>query len=455
MNLFQIAWRSLRQRWLSSALTALSVALGVALIVAVLLAYGVVSRMFSEVGTGYDLLIGPKGADTQLVLSAIYRIQPPIENLPWRFYEDLKKDKRLDRVVPISIGDTTEEGGFPIVGTLPEYFMIPYARRGDGTVSKFRSTGWMKSQWDAVIGSEVARANGWDVGSTFRMIHGGADAEDGHVHNELFTVRGVLEPTGTPNDRSAFVNLQGFNAISGHDTPIAQAIEREAEFYGETVEEIRERNAEIIAEVEAEEAATGYYHGPTPDLSKEVTAVIATMKDRGKSASFRASEAMRFIGEMKSGFKAQAVNPVVVMRRLVNTFVGNLRDVMLALTVFIVLVAGNGIFVSVYNSMADRKREIGVMRALGARRQTMFGVILAETFLLCVGGGLLGFVLGHGLVVAAAPLLRDRTGLIIDPWHFEPAELLVFPLLLVLSLLVGVLPAMTAYRTDVASALSD
>ena len=456
MNLFQIAWRSLRQRWLSSMLTALSVALGVALIVAVLVTYGLIAGMFTQVGTGYDLLIGPKGSDTQLVLSAIYRIERPIENLPFRYYTDLKNDPRLDRVVPVLIGDTTEEGGFPIVGTTPEYFLLPYARRGDGTEEVFRSSGWMVSQWDAVVGSEVARVNGWDIGSEFRMIHGGADAgPDAHVHDEVFTVRGVLEPTGTPNDRSAFINLRGFLAIANHTKPVDEAVARESDFYGEPPEETRARYAEAIAAIEEAEAAGGFYHGTMPDLQKEVTAVLATMKRRSKRASAQAMAALQFKNELQEGFKAQAVNPVTVMSRLMNTLVGNIRDAMLALTVFIVLVAGNGIFVSVYNSMADRRREIGVMRALGARRETMFGVILSETFLLCLGGGLAGLVLGHGLVVLGAPILRERTGLTIDPWHFEPAELAVFPLLMLLALLVGLLPGVTAYRTDVANALSE
>jgi putative ABC transport system permease protein len=104
--------------------------------------------------------------------------------------------------------------------------------------------------------------------------------------------------------------------------------------------------------------------------------------------------------------------------------------------------------------MADRKREIAIMRALGAQRTTVFAVILAESLLLCVGGGLAGMLLGHGIVFAAGPVIEARAGLVIDPLAFEPIELVIIPAMIVLASIVGFLPGLTAYRTDVAEALS-
>src|SRR5690606_34868666 len=187
MNLLTIAWKSIRQRSLASILTALSVALGVALMVAVLVINGVVSRMFSQSGSGYHLVIGPQGSPTELVLSTVYRTQLPTNNLPWRFYTELIKRREIETAIPITRGGFTEEGGFPIVGTVPRYFAIPY---GHGRERAFwpalkellgigrrpvvpqhfaRRGEILTSDWDAVIGSEVARKNGWDIGSAFKM----------------------------------------------------------------------------------------------------------------------------------------------------------------------------------------------------------------------------------------------------------------------------------------------
>jgi putative ABC transport system permease protein len=147
------------------------------------------------------------------------------------------------------------------------------------------------------------------------------------------------------------------------------------------------------------------------------------------------------------------VNPVLVMRNLMENLVGNVRLALMVLTALIILVSGIGIFVSIYNSMSDRKREIAIMRALGASRRTVFSVILFESILLCVVGGVVGLILGHGLVFVASPIVAARSGLIIDPYHFESIELLLFPILIAMASLVGFLPGLTAYRTDVAKAL--
>jgi putative ABC transport system permease protein len=158
---------------------------------------------------------------------------------------------------------------------------------------------------------------------------------------------------------------------------------------------------------------------------------------------------------LKKGIQAQAVNPIVPMKRLMDLFVGNVRIVLVFLTGLIIAVSGVGIFVSIYNSMADRKREIAIMRALGASRQTVFSIILAESILLCFTGGVFGLILGHGLVFVAAPIVESKSGILINPFAFETMELVLLPLLIVLASLVGFVPGMTAYRTDVAKSLSD
>ena len=149
-----------------------------------------------------------------------------------------------------------------------------------------------------------------------------------------------------------------------------------------------------------------------------------------------------------------AVNPMKPIRKLMNDVLGNVKKGLIVLTGMIILVSGVSIFVSIYNSMADRRREIGIMRALGARRGSVFGIVLAESVVLCVGGGLLGWLFGHGLAVAAAPYVTAQTGLLLDPWAIDSMEFILFPVLLALAVLVGILPATTAYRTDVADALS-
>ncbi|MCA9019533.1 MAG: FtsX-like permease family protein, partial [Planctomycetaceae bacterium] len=174
-----------------------------------------------------------------------------------------------------------------------------------------------------------------------------------------------------------------------------------------------------------------------------------------KGDRLRGFSSIKFQSELKEGNQAQAVNPIQQISWLMTNIVGNVRTMLIVLTSLIIVVSGVGIFVSIYNSMSDRKREIAIMRALGAGRATVFAIILSESVLLCLGGGILGMLLGHGLVFIAAPIIEARSGLLIDPFAFSSTELILLPILVVLASLVGFIPAMTAYRTDVASTLSD
>ena len=451
MTLFTIALKSLKQRMVPTSLTALSVALGVALMIAVLVINGVVSRMFTLNGTGYDLIVGPKGSKLDLVLNSIYRIVPPIENLPYRYYEELKKDPRIEKAIPLLLGDGTNEGNFPILGTTNEYFALPYAQDNKGKDLKFKIKGALPAEaFDAVIGSQVAKENGWDVGYQFPIVHGG---QDGHLHDEKFTVTAVLKRTGTPNDRTVFVNLKGFFAIGDHGKPVEEAISREAEFFGETKAEVEARYADLLPAIRKAKKEGAHYHGVLPDLQKEVTSILIQIKRDPKRPGLELSRARKITSELQEGFKAQAVNPIAPLKKLMTNLVGNVRSVLMYLTGLIIAVSGIGIFVSIYNSMAERKREIAIMRALGADRSRVFSIILMESILLCLGGGLLGFFLGHGIIFIASPIIASKSGIIIDPFTIETIELAIIPIMLGLAILVGFIPALTAYKTDVADNL--
>lgn len=446
MNIFLIAWKSLKQRSLASALTTFSVALGVMLMVAVLVINAIVTDAFRQKGTGFNLIIASPGggSDLSIVLSSIYRIGFPDEPLPWRYYEQvILEHESVEWAIPMVMGDLTQEGSFPIVGTTPAYFGMDYEPD-----KPFRKKGeLMKEPFDAMIGSRVARDNGWDIGSQFALIHGGMDD---HVHDEKFTVVGVLAPTGTANDKTVFVSLDGFFSMAGHDKPAGEAIKRLREFGFEVTEQeeaaLHKAAAEMAHEGEEPGAVHDHFHALPNDM-KEVSFILVRTKTPAESIMLTA--------EINESIRARAVNPIRPMAMFLREFVGSIRIVLMFLTTLIIIVAGVGILVSIYNSMSDRKREIAIMRALGAQRMTVFSIILGESVLLCIGGGLLGIVLGHGLVLIAAPFAEARAGIIVDPFRFEMIEVVLFPALLVMATLVGLLPGLTAYRTDVAESLSD
>ncbi len=445
MNLFKIAWKSIKQRGLSSSLTSLSVALGVMLMVAVIIIYAIIDSMFNQKSIGYDLIVGKKGSDLQLVLNTVYRMSQPVGNLPYRYYLSLKDDPRVEEAIPFCLGDVTEQGGFPIVGTVFKFFEIEYA---PNKYFECRGKAFNEKSLHALIGYEVARKNGWDIGSTFKLSHGGmAD----HIHDEEFKVVGVLKSTGTANDKTVFIPLDAFYNIAGHGSAQEEAEKHELEFFGNEYEQILSKYTDKeynkgFDDHSGHDHGHEHAHESMTLTKKEVTSVLLRMKSQ--------TTAYMFAGGIKKGNKAQAVNPIMPMKRLMDQVVGNIRTVLLFLTGLIILVSGVGIFVSIYNSMSDRKKEIAIMRALGASRNTVFSVILMESTLLCFIGGLMGILLGHGLVFVISPIVAERSGILMDPYSFELAELIILPVMIVLASLVGFIPGMTAYKTDVAETLS-
>ncbi|NNJ25452.1 ABC transporter permease [Alienimonas chondri] len=443
MSPFAIALKSVKNRALVTGLTALSVALGTMLVVAVLSTAAVVDKSLSKPATPFDLILGPKGSDLQLVLTTLYRMPAPMEPLPYPYYQQLQEHPRVAEAVPIAFGDTTQEGGFPIVATIGRFFKAGLNRNepfrfapGSGS----RGFGG-ESGFEAIIGSEVARLNQWDVGDSFKLVHGGADDPNAHVHDELFEIVGVLSPTGTANDRTAFVQLNGFYAVAGHDKPLEEGVNRWRALRG-----LPELEGEALKQAVREANVPGV--GGTPDLQKEVSAIFVDVKgDREANMGV-----ILFASEINEGFQAAAVNPAGPVSRLRETFLAPAQAVLVALSVLVVIVAGVGIFVSLYTTLSDRMTEVAVLRALGAQRTTVFAVVLLEALVVTFLGGVAGFFLGHALTFAVLPFLP--AGLVIDPWAVRWEELLLIPGLALLAAFAGLLPATRAYGADVAKYLN-
>jgi putative ABC transport system permease protein len=196
-----------------------------------------------------------------------------------------------------------------------------------------------------------------------------------------------------------------------------------------------------------------HHHEPLPESQREVTAILVLTKSLNPLVPPEATVAS-VQTPINEGVVAQAVQPIRVITQFLATFLGPLRLLLLVLTVLIVVVAAISILVSIYNSMAERRHEIAVMRALGAGRATVMQIMLLESVLLALCGGLAGWLVGHAILSALTPFLTEWTGVTFKAFHFSGAELYLIPGIIALASLVGFLPAWSAYRTDVAKALT-
>ncbi|MBC8351977.1 MAG: ABC transporter permease [Planctomycetes bacterium] len=524
MSLWKIAWRSIQQRGLASALTALSMALGVLLVVAVLSIHGVVAQSFNSTSLGYNLIIGAKGGKLQLTLNTVYYLSQPVENIPYEYYLEFTEggerrralghsirahvhDAQWDAIdtasllgtdglggilvgeslraahadeldlerrgkfgqfseiaVPLCLGDYF--GQFRVVGTTPDMLnKLKYGPYGDKAYAfsqgrNFEHWNTEHGYFEAVVGATVAREMNVILGQNISPAHGDPE-RGGEVHATQFTVVGILKPTGTPNDRAVFINMEGFYLMEDHVKPLPEG---EGEGTG---------FADIpggFAEAGEEHGHHGHEHGPQEPLpveQREVTAIL-----------LRTVASNPFIGvtlptTINEGSVAQCVLPIREITNLFSFIVAPIQAALLGITALVCLVSGISILVSIYNSMSDRKHEIAVMRALGAGRGTVMAVILFESILLSVGGGMIGWIGAHSLmcVPAISDRVEQQTGVPIGFTSFAPPienlellglgpligsvppELLLIPALLLLAVSVGFLPAMAAYRTDVAKSL--
>jgi putative ABC transport system permease protein len=474
MSLLGIAWRSIRQRLLTSGLTALSLALGVALVVATLVIGGVVRDAFaSGQGLGYNLIVGAKGSPLQLVLNSVYLVSKPIENISWNFYQEfLPAAARPDGVagryagsvakaVPICMGDYFRS--FRVVGTNAAYFDT--LTLGDGRPFAFAAGRNFRDEefFGGVLGSAVAAKLGLAVGDTFAPTHG---ADDGLVHDP-FTVTGILARTDTPVDRGVYVNMEGFYLQEGHAKPVPEGdTTKEAGVKTGGALEISRRKADqpprLIREISqateaftpadpppADAATDPPGPAPLPFNQREVTAILVeTAAPGGLPPELLAMGLKTAINEGPDG---QAAEPVREIRTLLDLFVRPLELLLLLVTTLVVIVSAIGILVSMVGSALERSRDVAVMRALGARRSHVLTAVLLEAIILAVGGGLVGWVLGHGIVAAIGPLITTNAGVSAGFFSFAPVgEALLVPFLVGLAILSALLPALAAYRTDVA-----
>jgi putative ABC transport system permease protein len=454
MSFWKIAWRNIWQRALASSLTGLSMALGVAVMIAVIVIYNVAVKQFEQNAQGYHLIVGSKGGSLQLVLSTVYYVSQPLYPIPYTYYQKFLEGgefAKLTKVaVPECLGDSYQSPDgtlFRVVATTPDLFdKLHYGNYDDGRpkIYEFKPGGRnfkTESFHEAVIGSVVAAKSGLHVGDEIHPTHG--MSAEGHEH-EGFKIVGVLQPTGTATDRAVFINIEGFYTLEGH----ARTDKKAPTTIAVTAEQ---PGVEQHAEGEHHEEADGDHdhdHEPLPIEQREVTSilVLAASEPAAMDLDRRINKADDRI--------AQAVAPTSAVQALLDKIVGPIRTILLVLTILIVIVAGISILVSIYNSMSERSHDIAVMRALGASRGAVMAIVLVESVLLSLGGGLIGIVLGHGVIGLASPYVVAETGISLSMFQFDWQELVLIPGLVLLASLVGFLPALAAYRTDVAKALA-
>lgn len=397
MTLLLIVRRSLRQHALSTLVTALSIALAGGLLMAVWVLKTQSQAAFTQMNTGFDAVLGARGSKLQLVLNAIFHLEASPGNLAASDYEAIRRHPAVKRAVPIAVGDNLR--GFRIVGVVPELFTdVEYA---PGRRFGFAHGGLFDpAQQEAVLGSFAARKLGLKVGDTFQPYHG-LIYDEQNRHEETYRVTGILQPSNTPADKVVWIPLRGVQTMAGHD----------------------------------------------PKAANDLSAVLIQLR----------SPASGFMLDMmvnRQGNRMTLAFPVGAVMAELFQKIAWFDRVLSLIAALVALLSAGGVLVAIYNSMAGRRRDIAILRSLGAHRRTLFGAVMLEATAIGALGMAFAFGVYAAIATGAAAVIRAQTGIGLDVLSFDPVMLWAPVGMIVLCALSGIIPAAKAYRADVAENLA-
>jgi putative ABC transport system permease protein len=445
MSLFGLSLAYIRARALNAALNLVLLALGVGMIVLLLLFSAQLEGRLTRDARGIDLVIGAKGSPLQLILSSIYQIDFPTGNIPLAEAERWAEHPLVAEAIPLALGDSL--AGFRIVGT--EH---GYARHyGD----EFAAGRLWQEPFEATLGARVAADTRLGVGDQFVGSHGLAPGGPEHGEHR-YTVVGVLQPTASVLDRVVLTAVESLWLVHGMDphehqeengdhqpAPLVEHDEHAAELGGHADEHAEDTHEHGAGAATEQDAVGNVQHGA--ERSLELTALLIRYE-----SPVAAVQLPRLVNQESA---LQAASPAFETARLLS-LVGIGMDSLRGVGLLLIATAGLSVFIALSNAMQERRYDLAVMRTLGASRRQLFTQPLLEGLLLASAGALLGILLGHAVAEAVGRLLPEGRNMGLSGLTWLPQELYVLVLALLVGLFAALLPAIQAYRTDIAAVLA-
>ncbi|MSU32446.1 MAG: ABC transporter permease [Pedosphaera sp.] len=397
MILALLVRRSLRQHLLSTLVTALSLALAGGLLMSVWVVKSQARETFTRQTGAWDAVLGARGSKLQLVLNAIFHLEASPGNVPFADYQAIATNRAVALAVPIAVGDNFM--GYRIVGTLTSLFSAAETVPGRKFQVAIGGRVFEDGFREALVGSFTARRLGLKVGDTFRPYHG-LNFDPKAQHEDEYVVTGVLEPSNTPADRVIWIPLAGLQNMSGHAAATASDV------------------SAVLVKLKS------------PIVGQQLEMMYNRQGDR-----------FTFAWPLGTTL-AQLFDKLAWF------------DKVLELVAYLVaLVAAGSVLASIYNSMSARRRDMAILRALGARRFTVFASIVLEATSVAVFGMLGAWGLYLLILTAVASVIQTQTGVVLQVWVWNPVLLTAPVGLVLLGALAGVVPAIKAYRNPVAENL--
>lgn len=411
--ILRLSIRSLMARATTVGMTILAIALSVALFLGVEKVRTGAKASFADTISGTDLIIGARSGSVQLLLYSVFRIGNATNNLTWATYEDIAARSEVAWIVPISLGDSHKQ--FRVMGTTSEFFNR-YKYRSNQSL-EFREGQNMADLFDTVIGADVASSLGYGIGDPIVVAHGLASFSE--HKDQPFRVSGILKKTGTPVDRTVIVSLRAIEAIhvdwqngaqvQGQSTPV-----------------------EIIRKMSLQ--------------PKAVTAALVGVESRLKVFGLQ-----RAINKYNKE-PLLAILPGVALQELWQ-IISIAEVALVAVSIMVVITALIGMMAMIFSGLNERRREMAIFRAMGARPRVILGMLVLESSVMTSIGSLLGLALVYLGLYIAQPMVDSAYGLWLPSKMPTLNEFLMLVAVVISSMIVSLLPALRAYRLSLADGM--
>jgi len=414
--MFALAIKSFRNRKFTTTLTIVAISLSVTLLLGVERIRKEARASFTNTISGTDLIVGARSGPVQLLLYAVFHIGNATNNISWESYQEIARNPSIKWTIPISLGDSHQ--GYRVMGTNSDYFK--FFRFAGGRQLEMANGRIFEDVFDAVLGAEVAEALGYRIDNPIIIAHGAGKVSFIKHDDKPFKVVGILKKTGTPVDQTVHVRLEGIEAIHidwKDGAPIP----------GQSISSDR-----VL----------------TMDLSpKAVTAFLIGLKSRIKAFGVQ-----RYVNEYPRE-PLLAILPGVALQELWD-LIGVAEKALLAVSAFVVVVGLSGMLIALMTSLSERRREMAILRSVGARPLHVFSLIVGESAMLTMAGVIAGVAMLYGLLFSSQSLILSKFGFFIAISGLSTYELILMGVVCLAGFLIGIIPGYQIYRYSLADGMT-
>ncbi|EGR2711603.1 ABC transporter permease [Vibrio parahaemolyticus] len=411
----KLAWKSLMNRKATAVLTIMTVAISVILLLGVERIRTQAKDSFANTISGTDLIVGGRSGQVNLLLYSVFRIGNATNNIDWKSYQEFSRHRAVDWAIPISLGDSHK--GFRVMGTNHSYFEhYKYGSKQPLTFSKGKE---FNGLFETVLGSDVAKQLGYQIGSEIIIAHGISDVGFSRHDKLPFKVVGILAPTGTPVDKTVHVSLEAIEAIHvGWES--------------------------------------GARLGPTPDAKvlqerdfqpKQITAMLVGLKSRIQTFALQ-RQINNYPKEPLS-----AIMPGVALHELWG-MMSVAEQALMAVSGFVVIAGLLGMLSSLLTSLQERRREMAILRAMGARPRHVFSLLISEASLLTAAGIVTGVLGLYAILALLQPLIQQHYGINLTLSTISAYEWMLLSFVQCAGIVIGFIPAFRAYRQSLSDGMT-